>query len=391
MARQIIHIDLDAFFVSVEQVLNPDLQGKPVVVGGHPDSRGVVTCASYEARKFGLHAGMPIATARRLCPHAIFIPGTFATYRDYSAKFMDVLAQFSPDLEPGGLDEAFLDLTGFEPLYGPIRETAHRIKSRIREELEITASIGIATCKVVAKVASDFSKPDGLTEVTPGTEKEFLAPLPVKDLPGVGPKMQQALKKIGVSSIGQLAQLPVSLMKDNFGVFGEVIHRHANGIDNREVKPYGEVKSISRETTLAQDTLDFRLLKATLRYLTEKVGADLRNQGKQARCVTLKLRYTDFDTITRSQTQKQPTALDQAIFNVGSELLDKCLSQRRQPIRLIGIGVSNLVGPEKQLDMLDNSSLRLAYLDRAIDQIRKKYGFRAIETGQTLPLRDKYH
>ena len=391
MARQIIHIDLDAFFVSVEQVLNPDLQGKPVVVGGHPDSRGVVTCASYEARKFGLHAGMPIATARRLCPHAIFIPGTFATYRDYSAKFMDVLAQFSPDLEPGGLDEAFLDLTGFEPLYGPIRETAHRIKSRIREELEITASIGIATCKVVAKVASDFSKPDGLTEVTPGTEKEFLAPLPVKDLPGVGPKMQQALKKIGVSSIGQLAQLPVSLMKDNFGVFGEVIHRHANGIDNREVKPYGEVKSISRETTLAQDTLDFRLLKATLRYLTEKVGADLRNQGKQARCVTLKLRYTDFDTITRSQTQKQPTALDQAIFNVGSELLDKCLSQRRQPIRLIGIGVSNLVGPEKQLDMLDNSSLRLAYLDRAIDQIRKKHGFRAIETGQTLPLRDKYH
>ncbi|NQT73418.1 MAG: DNA polymerase IV [Chloroflexi bacterium] len=391
MTRQILHIDLDAFFVSVEQVLNPDLQGKPVVVGGHPDSRGVVTCASYEARKFGLHAGMPIATAHRLCPQAIFIPGSFSIYRDYSAKFMDILAQFSPDLEPGGLDEAFLDLTGFEPLYGPIRETAHRIKSRIREELEITASIGIATCKVVAKVASDFSKPDGLTEVTPGTEKEFLAPLPVKDLPGVGPKMQQALKKIGVSTIGQLADLPVSFVKENFGVFGEVMHRHANGIDNREVKPYGEVKSISRETTLAQDTLDFRMLKATLRYLTEKVGADLRNQGKQAKCVTLKLRYSDFDTITRSQTQKQPTDLDQAIFNVGSELLDKCLSQRRQSVRLIGIGVSNLVGPEKQLDMLDNSSLRLAYLDRAIDQIRKKYGFGAIERGQTLPLRDKYH
>ncbi len=391
MVRQILHIDLDAFFVSVEQVLNPDLQGKPVVVGGHPDSRGVVTCASYEARKFGLHAGMPIATARRLCIHAIFIPGSFSIYRDYSAKFMDILAQFSPDLEPGGLDEAFLDLTGFEPLYGPIRETAHRIKSRIREELEITASIGIATCKVVAKVASDFSKPDGLTEVTPGTEKEFLAPLPVKDLPGVGPKMQQALKKIGVSTIGQLADLPVSFVKENFGVFDEVIHRHASGIDDREVKPYGEVKSISRESTLAQDTLDLRLLKATLRYLTEKVGADLRNQGKQARCVTLKLRYTDFDTITRSQTQKQPTDHDQVVFNIGSELLDKCLSQRRQSVRLIGIGVSNLVGPEKQLDMLDGSEIRLAYLDKAIDQIRKKYGFGAIEMGQTLPLRDKYH
>lgn len=388
MPRQILHIDLDAFFVSVEQVLNPDLQDKPVVVGGYPDSRGVVACASYEAREYGLHAGMPIATAHRLCPQAIFIPGSYLTYRDYSAKFMDILAQFSPDLEPGGLDEAFLDLTGFEPLYGPTRETAHHIKSRIREELHITASIGIATCKVVAKVASDFNKPDGLTEVTSGTEKNFLAPLPVKDLPGVGPKMQQSLKNFGVSTIGQLAQMPVSFIKGNFGVFGRVIHRHANGIDDREIQPYGEVKSISRETTLAQDTLDPRLLKATLRYLTEKVGADLRNQGKQARCMTLKLRYSDFDTITRSQTQKQPTDHDQVIFNVGAELLDKCLSQRRQSVRLIGIGVSNFSGPEKQLNMMDDSSLRLAYLDTAIDQIRKKYGFGAIEKGQTLPLRN---
>ncbi|MBT4511147.1 MAG: DNA polymerase IV [Chloroflexi bacterium] len=388
MERQIFHIDLDSFFVSAEQVLNHDLLGKPVVVGGHPDSRGVVACASYEARKFGLHAGMPIATAHRLCPQTIFLPGNFSLYRDFSARFMDILADFSPDLEPGGLDEAFLDLTGFEPLYGPTRETARRLKSRIRDELEITASIGIATCKVVAKVASDFSKPDGLVEVAAGQEISFLAPLPIKDLPGVGPKMQEALKRFGVSTIGQLAKLPVSLLKDQFGIHGEMIRRHANGIDDRKVKRYDTVKSISRETTLEQDTLDLHLLKATLKHLTERIGADLRLQERQARCVTLKLRYSDFDTITRSQTQKQPTDLDQVIFNVGSELLDNCLSQRRHPIRLIGIGISNLTGPEKQLNLLDTSSQKLAYLDQAIDQIRKKYGFSAIQTGQTLPIRN---
>lgn len=388
MTRQILHIDLDSFFVSVEQVLNHDLLGKPVVVGGHPDSRGVVACASYDARKFGLHAGMPIATARRLCPQTIFLPGNFSLYRDFSTRFMAILADFTPDLEPGGLDEAFLDLTGFEPLYGPTRETAHRIKSRIREELEITASIGIAPCKVVAKVASDFSKPDGFVEVAAGEEKAFLAPLPVKDLPGVGPKMQETLKRFGVSKIGQLAELPGSLLKDQFGIYGEVIRRHANGIDDREVKRYDAVKSISRETTLEQDTLDLRLLKATLRRLTENIGADLRRQERQAKCVSLKLRYTDFDTITRSQTQKQPTDIDQVIFDIGVQLLENCLSQRKQPVRLIGIGVSNLTGPEKQLNLIDTSSQKLAYLDQAIDQIRKKYGFSAIQTGQTLPIKN---
>lgn len=388
MARQILHVDLDAFFVSVEQVLNPDLQGKPVVVGGHPDSRGVVACASYEARKFGLHAAMPIATARRLCPQAVFIPGSYLVYREYSVRFMNILASFSPDLEPGGLDEAFLDLTGFESLYGPTRDTAFQIKSRIKDELGITASVGISSCKVVAKVASDYAKPDGLVEVLPGDERAFLAPLSVKELPGVGPKMQQSLKQIGVSTIGQLADLPVSYLKKNFGIYAETIHRHANGIDDREVKAYGPAKSISRETTLAQDTLDVSLLKATLRYLSEKVGADLRRQSRQAKCVTLKLRYADFETITRSQTQKIPTDLDQDIFDIGTKLMKKSLEQRRHPVRLIGIGVSNLVGPERQLNMLDDSALRQTHLDQAVDQIRKKYGFKAIETGRTFPIRD---
>ncbi|MBM3132478.1 MAG: DNA polymerase IV, partial [Chloroflexi bacterium] len=353
MARQILHIDLDAFFVSVERVLNPDLKGKPVIVGGHPEGRGVVACASYEARKFGVHAAMPLAAARRLCPQAIFLPGSFHRYQEYSSKFMDILADFSPDLEPGGLDEAYLDLTGFEPIYGPARETALRIKSRIKDEIGLTASVGIAPCKIVAKVASDFSKPDGLVEVAPGTEKAFLAPLPVRDLPGVGPKSQAELKRFGVTTIGQLADLPLSFLKHRFGSYGEVLHRHASGIDESPVKAWGPVKSISRETTLDENSLDERLLKATLRYLVEKVGADLRSQGKQARTVALKLRYADFDTITRSRTLKMASDIDQMIYDAGAELLKKSLAQRRYPVRLIGVRVSNLEAMAKQLSMLD--------------------------------------
>ena len=390
MPRQILHIDLDAFFVSVEQALNPELRGKPVVVGGHQDSRGVVACASYEARAFGLRAAMPIITAQRLCPQAIFISGNFATYREYSARFMHILADFSPDMEPGGLDEAYLDLTGFEPLYGPVRDASLRIKARVKSELGLTASIGIASAKVVAKVASDLSKPDGLIEVAPGEEKAFLSPLPVKRLPGVGPKIQQTLKRFGITTIGQLAELPVPFMKKNFGVYGEVIHQYASGIDESKVEMPGPVKSISREMTLAEDTLDLRLLKATLRYLTERVGADLRKQGKQARCVTLKLRYADFETITRSQTMKTPSEVDQVIFDADVNLLEKALAQRRFPVRLIGIRVSNLESEARQLDMLDNSAQRLAHLNKAIDKIRRKYGFRAIETGRTLPLREEF-
>ncbi|MDD5094170.1 MAG: DNA polymerase IV [Dehalococcoidia bacterium] len=390
MTRRILHIDLDAFFVSVEQVLNPELRGKPVVVGGHPDSRGVVACASYEARAFGLHAAMPIATARRLCPQAIFLSGNFATYRKYSTKFFEILADFSPDIEPGGLDEAYIDMTGFEPLYGPTRETALKIKGRLRNELGLVASIGIASGKVIAKVASDFSKPDGLIEIAPGEQRAFLAPLPVKRLPGVGPKMQQVLKRIGVITIGQLAELPVSLLKKTCGVYGESLHLHANGIDESDVMAPGPAKSISREVTLQKDTLDDRLLKATLRYLTERVGADLRSQGKQSKCVTLKLRYADFDTITRSQTMKVASGVDQVIFEVGVGLLEKTLAQRRYPVRLIGIRVSSLATEASQLNMLDNSAERLVYLNKAIDRIRQKYGFGAIETGRTLPLREDF-
>jgi len=389
MARRIMHIDLDAFFVSVEQTLNPKLRGKPVVVGGRPERRGVVASASYEARAFGLHAGMPLATAARLCPQAIFIEGSFPKYREASQKFMTILAEFSPYLEPVSLDEAYLDATGFESIYGSTHQMAVNIKQRIRDELGIGASVGIASGKVVAKVASELSKPDGLVEVVAGDEGSFLAPLPIAKLPGIGKKTERILNGLGVHTIGELAIMPLSTLKSHFGVSGELLHRYANGIDEREVEPPSAAKSISRETTFGQDTRDRLLLKATLRYLSERVGSELRQQGKQARCVTLKLRYADFTTITRRHTLGQASDTDQTIFDTGQKLLKReLLVQAKQPIRLIGIGVANLVEPGRQLDMLDTSAQRSERLNKAIDRIRNKYGFTAIQTGRTLRLKD---
>ena len=382
--RKILHVDLDAFFVSVERVINPGLRGRPVVVGGEPSRRGVVASASYEARAYGVHSGMPLAQAYRLCPPAVFLRGSFPRYQDASQRFMRILSDFTPDLEPAGIDEAYLDLTGFESLYGPALETALRIKRRIKDEIGLTASIGIASSKVVAKVASGVAKPDGLLEVAPGEERFFLAPLPIAKLPCVGPKTEKVLRGMGVTTIGQLASLPPSLLKESIGLLGEVIHGYANGVDERKVEPTAAAKSISRETTFAQDTLDYPFLRGTLYYLSERVGAELRRDGKRARCVTVKLRYADFHTITRRRTLREATNADQAIFDVGLERLERLLGYRRQRVRLIGIGVSGLVNDGRQLSLLDSSTQGGECLNRVIDSIRAKYGFTAIQRGRTL-------
>src|SRR5271157_1539658 len=384
--RTIMHIDLDAFFVSVEQASNPELKGKPVVVGGKPGSRGVVATASYEARAFGLHSAMPLSTAVRLCPQAIFIEGNYHHYADVSKKFMAILADFSPFLEPMGLDEAYMDVTGFESLHGSIHQMALKIKQRVKDELGIVASIGIATCKVVAKVASDDSKPDGLIEVPPGGEAAFLAPLAIRKLPGVGKKTEQVLIGLGIRTIGQLARIPLPALKSRFGVFGDMLCRHANGIDNSPVTPPEEAKSVSRETTFEEDTHDIVFLSATLRYQAERVGADLRDAGKQAKCVSIKVRYSDFTTISRQRTLTQQTDLDQVIFQTGNDLLQKAVADNRLAIRLIGIGVSILSQPGMQLSLLNNADQRLEKLNRAIDRIRDKYGFASIQTGRTIDL-----
>ena len=386
--RKILHVDLDAFFVSVEQVLNPGLRGKPVVVGGEPDRRGVVASASYEARAYGVHAGMPLAQAHRLCPQAIFLRGCFPHYEEASERFMRILSDFTPDLEPAGIDEAYLDLTGFESVYGPASETALRIKRRIKDEIGLTASIGIASSKVVAKVASDLAKPDGVVEVAPGEERRFLAPLPIAKLPCVGPKTEKVLQGMGLTTIGQLADMPPSLLKASLGLLGEVIHRYACGIDERKVEPAAAAKSISRETTFAQDTLDYSFLSATLYYLSERVGAELRHDRRMARCVTLKLRYADFQTITRRRTLSEAIDANRAIFDIGLELLKKALNSRRQRVRLVGIGVSSLVGDGRQLSLLHSPTQGWGRLDGVIDRIRGKYGFTAIQRGRTLVLKD---
>ena len=386
--RTIIHIDLDSFFVSVEQVLNPELKGKPVVVGGRPDRRGVVATASYEARAFGLHSGMPLVTAARLCPEAIFIEGNFARYREFSRKFMAILSDFSPFIEPMGIDEAYLDVTGFESIHGSIRQMADKMKQRIRSELGLCASIGIASCKVVAKVASDLSKPDGLIEVAAGEERSFLAPLPVEKLPGVGKQVVKVINSLGVHTIGGLSRTPSHTLKSRLGTAGEILHRFANGIDDRQVLPPGEAKSISRETTFGEDTRDRSFLEATLWAQSEKVGADLRKKGKQAKCVTLKLRYADFSTITRSHTLRESVDADRAIFEAGVGLLERVFAMEIQAVRLIGIGVSNLVEASRQAMLFAPSAQKLEELNKAIDRIRDRYGFGAIQTGRTIRLKD---
>jgi DNA polymerase-4 len=287
-----------------------------------------------------------------------------------------------------GLDEAYLDATGFESLHGSVRQMALEIKMRVREELGLIASIGIATCKVVAKVASAASKPDGLIEVPAGEESAFLAPLAIGKLPGVGQKTELVLRGIGISTIGKLAMMSPEILKSRFGVFGETLHCFANGLDDRSISPRGDASSISRETTFAQDIRDRTFLSGKLRYLVERVGADLRQHGKQARSVAVKLRYADFTTINRSHTLSQATDVDQVIFQVVDDLMRKALTADRRAVRLIGIEVSNLIEPGKQLSMLNTTEQRQEKLNRAVDRIRAKYGFSAIQTGRTLWLKD---
>ncbi len=382
MMPQIAHIDLDAFFVSVERLRDRGLRGRPVVVGGDPNSRGVVSCASYEARRYGLKAGMSLAAARRLCPEAVFIRGSFERYREASAEFLDILGEFTPDVEPMGLEEAYADITGFEPLYGPARNTALEMKERVRLRIGLAASVGLAGSRVMAKIASGHCKPDGLLEVQVGEELSFLASLPVGKLPGVGSKTGGVLQRMGVRTIGDLQRLPLTFLKANFGVHGEAMHLHAHGLDMGRWRPPVVRRSISRETTFGEDVTDRAQLIATLRLLGERVGAALRAQVRLAKCVTVKVRYADFETATQACTLRGPVGTDQAILRVGRDLLEKVLGQRPYPVRLVGIGVSSL-REGRQLSMFDPQTERMEQLNAAVDSIRSKYGFSAVEVGRT--------
>lgn len=294
---------------------------------------------------------------------------------------MRILGDFSPHIEPLGFDEAYLDVTGCEEPYDSPRELALAMKERIYKELKITASVGVATCKIVAKIASDLCKPDGLLEIAPGKEQAFLDPLPIAKLPGVGKKTEHALKGMGITTIGALASLPPDTIIRRFGATGAVLHSYARGLDDREVEAPGEAKSISQELTFAHDTLDRNFLEANLHNLCQEICHDLRGQKKRTKCVAIKLRYADFTTINRQVTLQEASDVTQAVFATAQQLLSKALAQREKPVRLIGIRISNLVSEGKQLSMFDAGTAKPEQLDKAIDKIRSKYGSTGIKTG----------
>jgi DNA polymerase-4 len=382
-ARSILHVDLDAFFVAVEQARNPELLGKAVVVGGDPGGRGVVATASYEARKFGVHSAMPLRTAVRLCPHAIFLRGDYSEYVRISRQFHAILHRYSPLVESGGLDEAYIDVTGCEPLVGTPPEAAALIRERVREELGLPASVGIASSKVVAKVASDKAKPDGVCHVLPGTEAAFLAPMPLRALPMLGPSAEKKLVGLGISTLGQLQTIPEPTLVALFGNHGASVGLRARGIDPSRVGGDSEAKSISREGTFAFDVLDDAHLRAVLRGFCESVGVQLRRGGRRARTVSLKLRYEDFTTINRSLTPGTPIASDEAIYEAADALLTRLRESVKRPVRLIGVGLSNFVEDVVQLTLEPSQSARDESLSATFDTIRKKYGSKSLQTGRT--------
>jgi DNA polymerase-4 len=372
MIRTILHVDMDAFYASVEQRDRPELRGRPVIVGADPSGRGVVSAASYEARRFGVHSAMPIGQAARRCSEGVFLPVDMDKYARVSREVMAILAAFTPLLEPVSIDEAFMDVTGTEGLHGDGPAVARAIKSRISAALGLTASVGVAPSKFVAKVASDLRKPDGLVVVAPGTEAAFLAPLPVSRLWGVGRVTAAGLEAMGLTTIGQLASVPAEYLEARFGPSGRSLRELAHGRDERPVEPFSPPKSMGAEETFGRDHRDTDRLTATLREQAERVARELRAEGFAGRCVTLKLRFADFSTLTRRHTD-DPTQDGLAIYRRAIALLGRI--PLRQPVRLIGLSVSSL-GPAAsgQLSLLEPGAERRERLARAMDRVTARFG-----------------
>jgi DNA polymerase-4 len=381
--RAIAHLDFDAFFAAVEENRDPSLRNKPVIVGG--GERGVVATANYVARQYGVHSAMPLRTARRLCPHGVYLTGHHELYREYSRRLLEILRGYSPLVEPVSLDEAYVDLTGTDKLFGQPSQTVRLIQKRVAAELKLSISVGLATNKLVAKVASDYRKPGGLTIVPPGEEAAFLAPLAVEKLPGVGPSFLEQLHNRGVFTVGDLTRVPDHLLRLSFGEWGEVLAHRARGEDPRRVVPREEVKSISREHTFEEDVSDNGLLESTLLSLTEEVCRRLRRKQLEARTVTVKIRYSDFVTHTCSHTLTRPLDVDEVFFEEALSLFRKG-RQRRYHVRLLGVGVSKLTPRAWQDDLFDQRLPLLRELDLKLDAIRDKYGAKAIRRGATLAL-----
>ncbi len=375
--RTIFHIDVDAFFASVEEALDPSLKGKPVIVGGKGNDRGVVACPNYEARKLGVKTAMPLRTASQLAPQAIFIPGNFERYHYFSQEILKILYSFSPDLEPMSLDESFLDATGCLHFWDSVEAMARAIKKKIQENLSVTVSIGAASNKTCAKIASDFQKPDGLTIIPLGKEKEFLAPLPVEKIPGVGEKTSAVFHQKGITTIGELAATRCEFLHELFGVRGDFLFEVANGMDSREVSWDESVKSVSRSTTLEHDTTDDELIEALLFYLTERCCKRLRELRRCARAIAVTVRYSDFSTFTRHRTLRLPSNYDALVYQAVIHLFQEFV-EWQQPIRLVGVRVSELCPVSDQGNVFSLKKNQLARLYEGIDRMREKFGYSII-------------
>ena len=383
MSRTILHVDLDAFFVSVELLERPDLRGQPVAVGGRPDQRGVISSASYEARKFGVRSALPTRTAFQLCPALILLPGRHALYEEHSRQVMLMLHEFTPQIEQISIDEAFLDITGTELRYGSSEKLARQLHNRMRDDFGLPCSIGVASNKLVAKIATEQAKPNNIRIVPAGDEAQFLAPLPVRALWGVGPKTAEILKGLHIETIGQIAEARSDDLAYRLGKNGaDDLLRRARGIDDSPVEEEHVARQISQETTFAKDVAEVKYLRATLLELSEGVGRHLRENNLSARTIALKLRYGDFSTFTRQTTLPQPTDLDQAIFVQAWSLFEHHWTKR--PIRLIGVAARQLSPAARQLDLFEQRDDRAERLTRTVDDIRHKYGTESLKRGSTL-------
>jgi DNA polymerase-4 len=381
--RQIVHVDMDEFFAAVEKLDHPEYRGRPLLIGGDPRGRGVVSTASYEAREFGCHSAQPMSVAVRLCPQAIVLPVRGSRYAEKSEEVFAVLHRFTPAVEPLSIDEAFLDLTGTQRLLGPAQEVARRIKAEVKADTGLTASVGLAPNKFLAKLASDLHKPDGLTIITPDNVHVTLDPLPIRKLWGVGPATEEQFERIGVRTIGQLRQLPLKDLVEVFGSSGEHFHNLARGIDDRPVTPDSQAKSIGQETTFAQDLADRDAVLAVLLGQAEQVAARCRKHGLTARKVTVKIRYGDFKTITRSATLAEPTDLTDEIWAAARRLFAEWAAGSFKPVRLIGVTAGGLSSAGRGQGMLfgDAGRQRAGRLDDAVDRITERFGKRAIGRG----------
>jgi DNA polymerase-4 len=387
--RTYFHVDMDAFFVSVEELFDPSLKGKPVVVGGRPDERGVVSAASYAARKFGVHSAMPLRTAHKLCPQAIFVPGHPDRYRDCSQQVYAVLQSFSPLVEMASIDEAYLDMTGTERLYGPPLRAAHLLHQRMKAETRLNCSVGIASSRLVAKITSDQAKPNGVLWVVPGQEAPFLAPLDVRKVPGVGKVTEKRLHEIGIRKVGDLARLDEKFLEQRFGKWGMALAGKSRGLDaggwfDTEICADEGPKSISHEHTFHEDTNDMARIEPTLARLSEMVGRRLREHGLQARTIQLKLRYADFSTITRAHSVPRATQLDTEIFDEIRALF----RQNWKPgakVRLLGVHVSGWETGEEQLDLVTGERHeRWKQAMEAADRMRDRFGESAVSLAASM-------